>query len=61
MKKKFLTTLGIFLGILIVLFGLLNKKDKDLNTITINDNILNNFYLLNRNLEDPFFIQYNDL
>ena len=61
MKKKILTTSGIFLGILIVLIGLLNKKGEDLNTIIINDNILNNFYLLNRNLEDPVFIQYNDL
>ena len=61
MKKKIITILGIFLGILIVLTGLLSKKDEDLNTITINDNILNNFYLLNRNLEDPIFIQYSDL
>ena len=44
-----------------VLFGLLNKKDLDVNTIVINDNILNNFYLANRNLEDPTFIKYNDL
>ena len=50
MKKKVLTTLGIFLGTLIVLVGLLNEKNIDINTITINDNILNNFYLVNRNL-----------
>ena len=61
MTKRFYTILGVFLGILIVLFGLLNKKDLDVNTIVINDNILNNFYLANRNLEDPVFIQYNDL
>ena len=61
MKKKILTTLGIFLGTLIVLVGLLNEKNLDTNTITINDNILNNFYLVNRNLEDPIFVQYNDL
>ena len=61
MKKRFFTTFGIFLGIFIVLFGLLNKKDLDVNTIVINDNILNNFYLANRNLEDPTFIKYNDL
>ena len=61
MKKRFFTTFGIFLGILIVLFGLLNKKDLDVNTIVINDNILNNFYLANRNLEDSSFIQYNNL
>ena len=61
MKKRFFTTFGIFLGILIVLFGLLNKKDSDVNTIVINDNILNNFYLANRNLEDSAFIQYNNL
>jgi hypothetical protein len=61
MIKNILTTLGIFFGILIVLFGLLNKRDKDANTIIINDNILNNFYLANRNLEDPVFIQYSDL
>tara|TARA_Y100001935_G_scaffold221079_1_gene195110 strand:+ start:299 stop:1129 length:831 start_codon:yes stop_codon:yes gene_type:complete len=61
MTKRFYTILGVFFGILIVLFGLLNKKDLDVNTIVINDNILNNFYLANRNLEDPDFIQYNDL
>ena len=61
MTKRFYTILGVFLGILIVLFGLLNKKDLDVNTIVINDSILNNFYLANRNLEDPAFIQYNDL
>ena len=61
MTKRFYPILGVFLGILIVLFGLLNKKDLDVNTIVINDNILNNFYLANRNLEDPAFIQYNDL
>ena len=61
MTKRFYTILGVFLGILIVLLGLLNKKDLDINTIVINDNILNNFYLANRNLEDPAFIQYNDL
>ena len=61
MTKKILTTLGIFFGILIVLIGLLNKRDENVNTIIINDNILNNFYLLNRNLEDPVFIQYRDL
>lgn len=61
MSKKFLTTLGIFLGILTVLVGLLSKKDQGINAIIVNDNILNNFYLANRNLEDPVFIRYNDL
>lgn len=61
MSKKFLTTLGIFFGILIVLVGLLSKKDQGTNAIIVNDNILNNFYLTNRNLEDPVFIRYNDL
>ena len=61
MTKKILTILGIFFGILIVLFGLLSKRDQDVNAIIINDNILNNFYLANRNLEDPVFIRYNDL
>ena len=61
MSKIFLTTLGIFFGILIVLLGLLSKKDQGINAIIVNDNILNNFYLANRNLEDPVFIRYNDL
>ena len=61
MNKTVLTILGIFLGTLIVLVGLLNEKNIDINTITINDNILNNFYLVNRNLEAPIFVQYNDL
>jgi len=61
MTKKILTTLGIFFGILIVLFGLLNKRDQDVDAIIINDNILKNFYLANRNLEDPVFIRYSDL
>ena len=33
MKKKVLTTLGIFFGTLIVLVGLLNEKNIDINTI----------------------------
>ena len=61
MTKKILTILGIFFGILIVLFGLLNKRDQDFDAIIINDNILKNFYLANRNLEDPVFIRYSDL
>ena len=61
MTKKILTTLGIFFGILIVLFGLLNKRDQDVDAIIINDNILKNFYMANRNLEDPVFIRYSDL
>jgi len=61
MTKKILTILGIFFGILIVLFGLLSKRDQDVNAIIISDNILKNFYLANRNLEDPVFIRYNDL
>jgi parvulin-like peptidyl-prolyl isomerase len=39
----------------------LSKKDQGTNAIIVNDNILNNFYLANRNLEDPVFIRYNDL
>ena len=61
MTKNILTTLEIFFGILIVLFGLLNKRDQDVNAIIISDNILKNFYLANRNLEDPVFIRYSDL
>jgi len=33
MAKKILTTLGIFFGILIVLIGLLNKRDENVNTM----------------------------
>ena len=61
MTRKLYTIFGVIFGILIVLIGVLNKKSFDTNTIVINDNILNNFYLANRNLEDPAFIRFNDL
>ena len=61
MTRKLYTIFGVIFGILIVLVGLLNKKNFDANTIVINDNILNNFYLANRNLEDPAFIHFNNL
>ena len=60
MTRKLYTIFGVIFGILIVLVGLLNKKNFDANTIVINDSILNNFYLANRNLEDPSFIRFND-
>ena len=61
MTRKLYTIFGVIFGILIVLVGLLNKKNFDANTIVINDSILNNFYLANRNLEDPVFINFNNL
>ena len=61
MTRKLYTIFGVIFGILIVLVGLLNKKNFDTNTIVINDSILNNFYLANRNLEDPAFIHFNNL
>ena len=61
MTRKLYTIFGVIFGILIVLVGLLNKKNFDANTIVINDSILNNFYLANRNLEDPAFIHFNNL
>lgn len=61
MTKKVYTIFGIILGLIVVLFGLLNKRDLDDNFIVANDNILKLFYLANRNLEEPVFIKYEDL
>ena len=61
MTKKVYTIFGIILGLIVVLFGLLNKRDLDDNFIVANDNTLKLFYLANRNLEEPVFIKYEDL
>ena len=61
MTKKVYTIFGIILGLIVVLFGLLNKRDLDDNSIVANDNSLKLFYLANRNLEEPVFIKYEDL
>ena len=47
MTKRFYTILGVFLGILIVLFGLLNKKDLGESSATL------------KNLKDPAEIANN--
>ena len=59
--KKILTLCGIFLGIAVIFFGLLANENDDDRSIIISDNILENFYISNRNLEDPIFIEFNDL
>ena len=59
-KKKF-ALIGVILGILAILFGLLKSGARDEFSITINDNILKNFYNANRNLEEPVFIDFEDL
>ena len=59
-NKKILSMAGIFFGVCIVIFGLLAKESSD-GSIAISDNILKNFYTSNRNLEEPVFINYDDL
>ena len=49
------------MGVGVILLGLLREDQINENSILINDNILKNFYLTNRNLEDPIFIPYKDL
>ncbi len=59
-NKKILSLAGIFFGVGIVIFGLL-AKDSSNSSIAISDNILKNFYTSNRNLEEPVFINFDDL
>ena len=61
MTKKIFIIFGIILGIIVIFFGLLSKKDLDDNSIIANDSSLKLFYLANRNLEEPVFIKYEDL
>ena len=53
-NKKILSMIGIFFGVAVVFFGLLVKDSGD-GSIVISNNILKNFYISNRNLEDPVF------
>ena len=61
MTKRIYIIFGIILGIIVIFFGLLSKKDLDDNSIIANDSSLKLFYLANRNLEEPVFIKYEDL
>lgn len=61
MTKRIYTIFGVILGVGVILLGLLREDQVNENSILINDNILKNFYLTNRNLEDPIFIPYKDL
>ena len=61
MTKRIYTIFGVILGVGVILLGLLREDQINENSILINDNILKNFYLTNRNLEDPIFIPYKDL
>ena len=60
-SKKKIALSGVILGILAILFGLLKSGGRGEFSITINDNILKNFYTSNRNLEEPVFIDFEDL
>ena len=59
-NKKILSMVGIFFGVAVVFFGLLVKDSGD-GSIVISNNILKNFYISNRNLEDPVFIKFDNL
>ena len=59
--KKILTLCGISVGIVVIFFGLLAKDNDNDRSIIMSNNILENFYISNRNLEDPIFIEFNDL
>lgn len=61
MTKRIYIIFGIILGIIVIFFGLLSKKDLNDNSIIVNDSSLKFFYLANRNLEEPVFIKYEDL
>jgi hypothetical protein len=59
-NKKILSMVGIFFGVAVVFFGLLVKDSSD-GSIVISNSILKNFYISNRNLEEPVFIKFDDL
>ena len=59
-NKKIFSMAGVFFGVAVIFFGLLAKESDD-GSIVISDNILKNFYISNRNLEEPVFIKFDDL
>lgn len=62
MRKRYFTLTGLFIGVLAIFVGVLNSSLKeDTYTIVVSEEILRAYYLKNRNLEQPFFTEFEEL
>lgn len=62
MRKRYFTLTGLFIGALAIFVGVLNSTLKeDAYTIVVSEEILRSYYLKNRNLEQPFFTEFEEL
>ena len=62
MRKRYFALTGIFIGALAIFVGVLNSTLKeDTHTIVVSEEILRSYYLKNRNLEQPFFTEFEEL
>ena len=62
MRKRYFTLTGLFIGALAIFVGVLNSTLKeDTYTIVVSEEILRAYYLKNRNLEQPFFTEFEEL
>ena len=62
MRKRYFTLTGLFIGALAIFVGVLNSTLKeDAYTIVVSEEILRAYYLKNRNFEQPFFTEFEEL
>ena len=62
MRKRYFALTGLFIGALAIFVGVLNSTLKeDAYTIVVSEEILRSYYLKNRNLEQPFFTEFEEL
>ena len=62
MRKRYFALTGIFIGALAIFVGVLNSTLKeDTHKIVVSEEILRSYYLKNRNLEQPFFTEFEEL
>lgn len=62
MRKRYFALTGLFIGALAIFVGVLNSTLKeDTYTIVVSEEILRAYYLKNRNFEQPFFTEFEEL
>jgi len=61
-RKRYFALTGLFIGALAIFVGVLNSTLKeDTYTIVVSEEILRAYYLKNRNFEQPFFTEFEEL
>jgi hypothetical protein len=61
-RKRYFALTGLFIGALAIFVGVLNSTLKeDTYTIAVSEEILRSYYLKNRNFEQPFFTEFEEL